>query len=284
MRPPQMTDLATLLPREASDSLRAMARAALAGGETASNSMARRSAADMVLKGRHDYQTDGDIAAEAAILRVLKEAFPGCGIRGEEEVGDRSAEDDHPTFVIDPIDGTTNYAWGIPHFGVVITRMDRGEVTAGITYDPMMGEVFAAEKGKGAWLNGAPLDARGMSDVENTVIGAGLPVRGQVRSVPEDVYHAALRRAMDQTSGVRRLGSSALSIAYVAAGRLDGFFEDGLSLVDYGASVLILREAGGIVTGFDGGEIRDPGAILAGSAGMHPWLLQGFADQAVSAA
>ncbi|NDW00862.1 inositol monophosphatase family protein [Salipiger sp. PrR002] len=269
--------LDTALPETASEGLRAMAQAALAGGEIARQTLRRRDAGEMIFKGRHDYQTQGDLQTEEVIVAELQAAFPGCGIIGEEQVGDRTAEADRPTFVIDPIDGTTNYAWGIPHFGVVITRLEGGEVVAGITYDPMMGEMFAAEKGQGAWLNGQRLDATGTGDVENSVIGAGLPIRGQVQSVPDECYHAALRRAMDNTSGVRRLGSSALSIAYVAAGRLDGFFEDMLSLVDYGASVLILREAGGVVTGFDGGDIRSPGAILAGSAGMHPWLLEGFA-------
>lgn len=272
-----LLSLETALPDTASEGLRAMARAALAGGEVARGTLRRRDTGEMVFKGRQDYQTQGDLQTEAVIVTALKAAFPGCGIMGEEQVGDRAADADRPTFVIDPIDGTTNYAWGIPHFGVVITRLERGEVVAGVTYDPMMGEMFAAEKGQGAWLNGARLDATGGGDVENSVIGAGLPIRGQVQSVSEETYHAALRRAMDSTAGVRRLGSSALSIAYVAAGRLDGFFEDMLSLVDYGASVLILREAGGVVTGFDGGDIRSPGAILAGSAGMHPWLLEGFA-------
>lgn len=274
---PSLT-LQAALPETASEELRAMTRAALAGGEVARQTLRRRDDAEMVRKGRHDYQTQGDLQTEAVIIAALKEAFPGCGIMGEEQVGDRAAEEGRSTFVIDPIDGTTNYAWGIPHFGVVISRLERGEVVAGITYDPMMGEMFSAEIGQGAWLNGVRLDATGTADVENSVIGAGLPIRGQVRSVSEDCYHAALRRAMDSTSGVRRFGSSALSIAYVAAGRLDGFFEDMLSLVDYGASVLILREAGGVVTSFDGGDLRSPGAILAGSAGMHPWLLEGFAS------
>lgn len=265
-----------VLPQTASDTLVKMAQAAIEGGAHARQTLQRCSTGQMVFKGRQDYQTEGDRHTEEIIVARLTADFPDCGIRGEEQTGNRPAAPDRPTFVIDPIDGTTNYAWGIPHFGVVITRIEQGESVAGITYDPMMGEIFAAEKGKGAWLNGRRLDARGHNDVENSVIGAGLPLRGQVRNVREETYHSALRRAMDATAGVRRLGSSALSIAYVAAGRLDGFFEDNLSLVDYGASVLILREAGGIVTAFDGGQICDPGAILAGSAGLHPWLLEGF--------
>lgn len=274
------SDHDTYLPDTASDDLKSMAEAAIAGGTVACQSLRRLRADEMVLKGRHDYQTEWDVQTEAAIIEALQRAFPGCGFIGEEQVGNRDAQSDCPTFVIDPIDGTTNFAWGIPHFAVVITRLEKGEVVAGITFDPMMGEMFAAEKGKGAWLNGARLNAIGIEDPEHTVIGAGLPIRGQVRSVPEDVYHAALRRAMDASSGVRRLGSAALSIAYVAAGRFDGFFEDMLSLHDYGASVLILREAGGIVTGFDGGAEQNPGAILAGSSRLHPWLLEGFSEGA----
>jgi myo-inositol-1(or 4)-monophosphatase len=111
---------------------------------------------------------------------------------------------------------------------------------------------------------------------EASVVGASLPVPGQVKSVPLENYHHALRRLMDTTSGVRRFGSAALSLAYVAAGRLNGFFEDGLSIHDYGASVLVIREAGGIVTDFAGGPIRNPGAILGAAPDLHGWLLEGF--------
>ena len=268
----------TMLPADATDTLRRMAEAAQAGGQIARGAMGRRSIDAILQKAPRDYQTDADIAVERAIVEKLRGHFPDHGILGEEGVGDHAAAQGAPIFIIDPIDGTTNFAWGIPHFGVVISLVVGGEVVAGITYDPMLEEMFAAEASKGAWLNGARLDARGSDDTVNAVIGAGLPIPGQVRSVPEETYHAALRRCMDRTAGVRRMGSSALSIAYVAAGRFDGFFEDMLSLHDYGASMLVLREAGGIVTGLDGGPVGNPGGVLAATAAMHPWLLEGFAQ------
>lgn len=263
------------LPDGASELLHALARAALDGGRVARAGLRRRDLSEMTQKAARDYQTEADVATERSIAASLSRDLPNWAIMGEEGAADR--EGDAGVLVIDPIDGTTNYAWGIPHFGVVVAAVRDGEVIAGVTFDPMLDEMFAAEAGRGAWLNGAPLRlGAGPVDPANAVIGAGLPIPGQVKSVPEAVYHGALRRAMDTVAGVRRLGSSALSIAYVAAGRLDGFFEDGLSLHDYGASMLILREAGGSVTAFDGGPVRNPGPILAASPGLRDWLQAGL--------
>ena len=142
----------------------------------------------------------------------------------------------------------------------------------------MLDEMFSAETGGGAWLNGRRLKMTPVPSPEASVVGASLPVPGQVKSVPLENYHRALRRLMDTTSGVRRFGSAALSLAYVAAGRLNGFFEDGLSIHDYGASVLVIREAGGIVTDFRGGPISNPGAILGAAPDLHEWLMEGFRD------
>ncbi|ADO44209.1 extragenic suppressor protein SuhB (plasmid) [Ketogulonicigenium vulgare Y25] len=248
--------------------------AAHAGGAIARAALRRRDASEVVHKAVRDYQTEADVAVERAIVAHLAPHFPDHAIAGEEGADDRAGSAGR--IVIDPIDGTTNFMWGMPHFGVVITLVEGGETVAGVTYDPMMDETFAAERGAGAYLNGQRLQLSHSLDAINAVFGAGLPIPGQVKSVTEARYHAALRRLMDTSAGVRRLGSSALSIAWVAAGRLDGFFEDGLSLHDYGASVLILREAGGIVTDFAGGDIKNPGAILAGRPGLHDWLLEGF--------
>ncbi|WP_138465804.1 inositol monophosphatase family protein [Poseidonocella sp. HB161398] len=265
------------LPPDASPELRAIAAAALAGGALARRMLQSGRGAALASKGRADYQTEADRAVEAEIAAALRAAFPGCGIAGEEQVADAAPAPGQPVFVIDPIDGTTNFAWGIPHFAVVIAELRDGALCRGVTLDAMLGELFAAEAGQGAWLDGQRLALVAGGALPDVVIGAGLPIRGQVRSVSEARYHAALARAMDETAGVRRLGSSALSIAYVAAGRLDGFFEDMLSLHDYGASALILREAGGTVTGLDGGPLQDPGGVLAAAPGLHGWLLDGLA-------
>lgn len=253
-----------------------MAQIAIAAGDIARNALRRYSAGEMVHKKPRDFQTEADVAVEAFIVGELKAAFPDHGIWGEEQVGNTEDAAGAPRFLIDPIDGTTNFAWGIPHFGIVISREIGGVIDKGVVYDCMQDELFSAEAGAGAWLNGRTIRASGNTDPVNAVVGAGLPVPGQVKSVEVETYHHALRRLMDTTSGVRRLGSAALSVAYVACGRLDGFFEDSLSPLDYGASVLIVREAGGVVTGFYGEAVDERGAILAGGAGIHPWLVEGF--------
>lgn len=256
--------------------LKKIAEIAIAAGDIAREALRRHKANDMVHKAPRDFQTDADVDVERFIVHALNKAFPDHGIWGEEQVGNTDLEAHEARFLIDPIDGTTNFAWGIPHFGIVISREVAGEIIAGVVYDPMQDELFYAEKGKGAFCNGNPISVADNGDPVNALIGAGLPIPGQVKSVSEDTYHRALRRLMDTTSGVRRLGSSALSIAYVACGRLDGFFEDGLSALDYGASVLILREAGGIVTGFDNKPLIERKSLLASAPKMHEWLLQGF--------
>jgi myo-inositol-1(or 4)-monophosphatase len=274
-----MTDLAAATSYcgpHASPRLRTIAALALAGGAVARAKLRRYPIDDMVLKGPRDYQTEADRAVETLIVAGLAEAFPEYAIDGEEQMGNRSAAPGAPRLHIDPIDGTTNFAWGIPHFSTVITIEEAGEITAGVTYDPMLDELFSAEAGGGAFLNGRRLSMTPVPSPEASVVGASLPVPGQVKSVPLDNYHRALRRLMDTTSGVRRFGSAALSLAYVAAGRLNGFFEDGLSMHDYGASVLVIREAGGIVTDFAGGPITNPGAILAAAPDLHEWLVEGF--------
>ena len=271
----QPEDAARYCGDAASQRLKIIAALALEGGAVARRKLRRYPVADIVLKGPRDYQTEVDREVEQLIVRGIAEAFPSYAIEGEEKMGNREAHG-APRVHIDPIDGTTNFAWGIPHFSVVITVEEEGELVAGVTYDPMLDELFSAELEGGAWLNGKRLRIASVPSPEASVVGAGLPVPGQVKSVDVEIYHRALRRLMDTTSGVRRLGSAALSLAYVAAGRLNGFFEDGLSIHDYGASVLLIREAGGIVSDFYGNPITNPGAILGAAPDLHDWLLEGF--------
>ena len=275
-----MIDIASVAGRcgpATSDRLKTIAAIALAAGATAKSMLRRYPLDDMVIKGPRDYQTEADVAVERQIVAAINEAFPSYAIWGEEQVGNRTATDPGaPRVLIDPIDGTTNFAWGIPHFGIVISIEEQGEIVAGVVVDPMQDELFSAELGGGAFMDGIRLAVPSVPSPEASVIGVGLPVPGQVKSVSVEQYHRALRRLMDTTSGVRRLGSAALSLAYVASGRLNGFFEDGLSPLDYGASMLVLREAGGLVTGFDGKLIPKTGAILGAGPGLHPWLVEGF--------
>ncbi|OLP58867.1 inositol monophosphatase [Xaviernesmea oryzae] len=264
------------LPSHASARLTALATAVLKAAETARPALRRRLPDQMTAKGPRDYQTEIDVAVERLLVDELSRAFPDHAIQGEEAVGDRAAREGAPIIHIDPIDGTTNFAWGLPHFAITVCIVEAGAVTAGIVYDPMLDELFSAEQGAGAFLNGERIACIEHGKPEDALVGAGLPVPGQVKAVSPDTYFAALKRLMDTTAGVRRLGSAALSIAYVACGRLDGFFEDGLSVHDYGAAALLVREAGGVVTAFSGGPVTPEGDILAASKALHGWLAEGL--------
>ncbi|WHO77047.1 inositol monophosphatase family protein [Rhizobium sp. BT03] len=253
-----------------------LAETVLKAGETARASLRRRTSAEMLAKAPRDYQTEIDVAVERIIVDEMTKAFPDYAIQGEEAVGNRMGGPDTPIIYIDPIDGTTNYAWGLPHFGMTIAIAEGGRLVAGVVYDAMQDELFSAERGGGAYLDGERISCADVGDVENVLIGAGLPIPGQVKAVAEETYFDAIKRLIANTAGVRRLGSAALSIAYVACGRLDGFFEDGLSIHDFGASALMVEEAGGIVTRFSGAEVKGPGDILAASKVLHPWLKEGF--------
>ncbi|MBB2683965.1 UNVERIFIED_ORG: myo-inositol-1(or 4)-monophosphatase [Rhizobium etli] len=260
----------------ASSRLVVLAEAVVKAGETARVSLRRRTSREMLAKAPRDYQTEIDVAVEQIIVDKMTKAFPDYAIQGEEAVGNRTAGPDTPIIYIDPIDGTTNYAWGVPHFGMTIAIAEGGRLVAGVVYDAMQDELFSAETGGGAYLNGEPIRCADVADIENVLIGAGLPIPGQVKAVAEETYFDAIKRLMANTAGVRRLGSAALSIAYVACGRLDGFFEDGLSIHDFAASALMVEEAGGIVTRFSGAEVDGWGDILAASRALHPWLKEGF--------
>jgi myo-inositol-1(or 4)-monophosphatase len=271
-------DVADRLYPAASSRLRLLAEAVLKAGTLARSSLKRRRVNEMLAKAPRDYQTEIDVAVERIIVDEMVRAFPDYAIQGEEAVGNRDAGPDTPVIYIDPIDGTTNYAWGIPHFGMTISIAEHGKVVAGVVYDAMLDELFSAEAGQGAYLNGERISCIDNGDIENVLIGAGLPVPGQVKAVRKETYLSALQRLVDETAGVRRLGSAALSIAYVACGRLDGFFEDGLSLHDYGASALLVEEAGGNVSAFSGGPVTANGDILAANAAVHAWLVDGFRE------
>ncbi|MBB3526428.1 inositol monophosphatase family protein [Rhizobium sp. BK456] len=264
----------------ASSRLLVLAEAVAKAGEIARRSLRRRTSQEMLAKAPRDYQTEIDVAVERIIVDEMTKAFPDYAIQGEEAVGNRTAGPETPIIYIDPIDGTTNYAWGLPHFGMTIAIAEGGRLVAGVVYDAMQDELFSAEIGGGAYLNGERIRCADVDDIENVLIGAGLPIPGQVQAVAEETYFDAIKRLMANTAGVRRLGSAALSIAYVACGRLDGFFEDGLAIHDFGASALMVEEAGGIVTRFSGAAVDGKGDILAASKVLHPWLREGFLAKA----
>ena len=269
LRPPAPpADIATLAPTDRS---RRMLEAALAGAEAIRAHAGRWEGAALERKGARDFVTAADRQSEAAVAASLSMAFPGHAITGEEGTAIRG--EGPGTFLVDPIDGTTNFAWGLPFFGIAIALVEGGETVAGVVLDPSLGEAFVAESGHGAFLNGRRLRIDRSVAPEEALVGASLPIPGQLRSIDVEAYHRALRKVIDRAAGVRRLGSAALSLCYVAAGRHDAFFEDGLSPLDYAAAVLVLREAGGVATGFDGSPIPATGAVLGANAGLHPWLV-----------
>ena len=252
----------------------AMLRAALAGAAVARQSFRAKEPGELITKRPRDFQTAADRATERAIVASLAASFPEATIVGEEGEADQIAGP--ARLLVDPIDGTTNFAWGIPFFGIAIALEEQGETVAGVVLDPVHAEAFVAERGAGARLNGAALVMKLDVAPEAAVIGASLPIPGQVRTVARATYDRALGTVIDTAAGVRRLGSAALSLCYVAAGRHDAFFEDGLSPLDYAAAVLVVREAGGLASGFDGGPIPATGAVVAAVRGLHPWLVGQF--------
>ncbi len=223
------------------------------------------------LKGGIDLVTDADRASEAAVLRSLRERFPGVAVLAEES-GESGGGAGGLRFVVDPLDGTTNYAHGLPQFAVNVAAVDGAGLAAGATYDPIRDELFTAARGAGAFLGERRLRPSGRSEVGSALLVTGFPYDiHQHHEVPLRLFGAFVRRAR----GVRRLGSAALDLAYVAAGRLDGFWEQRLKPWDIAAGILIAREAGAVVTDLRGGDaMLETGDIVAASPGLVPPMLE----------
>jgi len=218
-------------------------------------------------KGDVDLVTEADRASEQLIVAKLKEAFPSHGVYGEE--GTRSGLDSEYRWYVDPLDGTTNFAHGFPAFCVILGLEKRaaglaadadGEMVAGVIYDPLRNEMFSAEKGKGAWLNGRAIHVSKIATLQESLTGTGFPSQKRHGSPNVHFYQEITLRS----HGVRRAGSAGLDLAYVACGRLDGFWEFNLNPWDTSAGVLMVEEAGGRVTHFDGGSFTlDSREVLA---------------------
>jgi myo-inositol-1(or 4)-monophosphatase len=228
---------------------------------------------DVQFKGITDLVTDADRASEALIAERIKTAFPGHRFVGEEGTRGAEAGTAHG-WIVDPLDGTTNYAHGYPHFAVSIGLEHAGRVVLGVVYDPMRDELFVAERGRGATLNGTRLRVTGEGELIRSLLATGFPYEPALR--PEGL--AIWNDLMHRCQGVRRDGAAALNLAYVAAGRLDGFYERPLQPWDMAAGTLLVEEAGGTVTGFDGGRF-DPYAreAVATNGPLHAVLLDTLA-------
>ncbi|MEM9319438.1 MAG: inositol monophosphatase family protein [Pseudomonadota bacterium] len=215
-------------------------------------------------KGPGDFVSKADIAAEAIIREELTNARPNYGWLGEE-TGEEGGKDPTRRWIVDPLDGTTNYLHGMPHWAISIALEYKGEIVSAVVYDPVKDEMFYAEKGQGAWLNDSQrLRVSGRARLSECVFGAGLPPDGGAY-LPEML--SDLARLMPQCAGMRRWGSAALDLAFVAAGRFDGFWEYGLQAWDIAAGTLLVREAGGLVEPVHQDQsILQDGHVLAANA------------------
>ncbi|MEM9700416.1 MAG: inositol monophosphatase family protein [Pseudomonadota bacterium] len=222
------------------------------------------------VKGAGDFVSKADIAAEALIKAELMEARPTYGWLAEEG-GGAAGQDPTRRWIVDPLDGTTNFLHGLPHWAISIALEHKGQVVAGVVYDPPKDELFFAEKGTGAWMNEGRLRVSGRNRMIESIFATGLPFGGRA-DLPHTLQELA--RLMPVCAGVRRWGAAALDMAYVAAGRYDGFWERRLNAWDLAAGVIILREAGGLVEPLNpAGDILADGEVIC----ANPALFEGFA-------
>lgn len=229
-------------------------------------------------KQHNDFVTEVDQAAEKAIIETLKTAYPDHGFLAEESGASPGLDDDKEfVWIIDPLDGTTNFIHGFPQYSVSIALRHRGQVTQAVVYDPTRNDLFTATKGAGAFLNEKRIRVSRRDKMADSLIGTGFPFRGDDDL---DEYVQMFRLITPLCAGLRRPGSAALDLAYVAAGRLDGFFEKGLKPWDMAAGSLLITEAGGIVGTFGGeSDYLFKGDVIAGNPkifGQMIHLLQRF--------
>jgi myo-inositol-1(or 4)-monophosphatase len=223
-------------------------------------------------KGRIDLVTEMDGIVEDYLLGEIHTLFPDHTVDSEES-GVRAGADSVRWF-IDPLDGTTNYAHAIPFFSVSIGVAENGQVKLGVVYDPMRDEFFSAERGKGAWLNGSPIHVSATHEMINSLLVTGFPYDIRINNLDNFAHFTRM------SQGVRRLGSAALDMCYVASGRFEGYWEKTLQAWDMAAASLIVQEAGGRVTDLEGSEdiFRPPFAILAANPYIHEQMLREFAN------
>lgn len=220
-------------------------------------------------KSKNDFVSEVDRTAEREIIQVIKYAYPDHSIIAEES-GEHKGND--YTWIIDPLDGTTNYLHGYPQYAVSIALKHKGKTEVGVVYDPLRDELFTAEKGGGAMLNNRRIRVTKQTELSTALIGTGFPFK-----YPQhlDAYLSMFKTLTPKTAGIRRAGSAALDLAYLAAGRLDGFWEIGLKEWDMAAGILLVQEAGGVVTDFSFNDnFVKSGNIITGNPKMHQAIYQ----------
>jgi myo-inositol-1(or 4)-monophosphatase len=248
-------------------------RAARKAGERIVRASDELDRIDVRAKSANDFVSAVDVEAELEITRQLQRAYPDHAIIGEE--GGRSGpEDAQYTWLIDPLDGTTNFIRGIPHYGISIACLHGSRIEHAVVLDPVRREEFTASRGKGAQLNGHRLRVSRLPSLEGALLGTGIPFKGHGEEILP-AYGQTLATLAAQCAGIRRAGAASLDLAYVAAGRLDAFWELGLSPWDMAAGALLIREAGGLVADMDGSEnFLDSGNIVCGNPKCFKAVLQ----------
>ena len=252
-------------------------KAARRAGDIIVRGLNRIEGVQSTAKGHNDFVTSIDHAAEAAIIETLRDAYPGHGYLAEES--GETKGDGSIVWIIDPLDGTTNFMHSFPQFAVSIACQLEGRIEHGVIYDPMRQEIFTATRGDGAYLENRRLRVSNRRSLEGALIGTGFPYRDNLHLL--DTYLAMFKAVTQRAAGLRRPGSASLDLAYVAAGRTDGFWEFGLRAWDTAAGTLLIREAGGLIATLDGGEYKQNGNIVAGSPRVFNELLETIAPHLV---
>jgi len=256
-------------------------RAAMLAGDCILKNIGKISKEEIDTKQASDFVTRVDKESESLILSTIRKQYPDHHFLAEETV--RDSDSGQYRWIIDPLDGTTNFIHSYPAFSISIALQDHGEIILGLVYDPLRNEIFSAEKGTGSYLNGNQVRISSNTELKNSLIATGFPFR---QKDVIDNYLALFKRIFYKVSDIRRAGSAALDFANLACGRCDGFFEIGLSPWDIAAGSLLITEAGGIVTDFGGGsDYLTTGNVVAGIPEVHRELLkdvQGVFGQTIS--
>lgn len=220
-------------------------------------------------KGPADFVSVADRKAERAVVEELKKARPGYGFLLEES-GEQPGKDSRRRWIVDPLDGTTNFLHGIPHFAISIALEEDHKIVAGVIYQPITDELFWAEAGQGAYVNAQRLRVSGRRDLLQSVVATGIPYAGRGSDTDHARFVSEMAVIMPEVAGIRRFGAAALDLAYVAAGRYDGFWESGLEAWDIAAGIILVQEAGGMVSEFNGrSNMLASGEILATNNRIH---------------
>ncbi|KAA1194395.1 inositol monophosphatase [Pseudohalioglobus sediminis] len=248
-------------------------RAARKAGENVVRASDDLDRIDVVAKGVNDFVSEVDINAEQEIIYHLQKAYPDHAILGEETGLTGNADADYQ-WIIDPLDGTTNFARGIPHYAISIACLHKGKLEHAVIVDPVRREEFTASRGRGAQLNGRRMRVSKRTSLDGALLGTGIPFKGHCDERLE-AYAKSIEVLAGQCAGIRRGGAAALDLAYVAAGRLDGFWEIGLEKWDIAAGALLVKEAGGLVADIDASDnYLESGNIVCGNPKCFKAVLQ----------